>query len=325
MVEALFECTKFTVVTLQNPVKFHIGADGISSPMTFIASILVILYAVNNIVGSYFQLKDNYKTVAMVVTSLSAFCVVGGIRSPSILLLEKILVYKVLRCLRLGSQRLLSLYLKLKIWNCCLAFCDDFKPVLHRANAEKELLTLLHCIHGSRSGVFDRPDWSELGADQTPYDANAIGKTNVLSKSGEILEYRYGSDNRRFELKCSRIVYATSEYRGDVLHTQLRLDKEDYVTYTWSEESYFLFVYLMVKWSQRAFGVFHSSQHLMRTRYYHVFTVHELADHIAKKKLTTYRKLLDESVDDETRWSTPKENVRLDPAEKGEMVAGYHA
>jgi hypothetical protein len=163
---------------------------------------------------------------------------------------------------------------------------------------------------------------------KTPYVANAIAETNVLtSKSGEILEYRYKSrygECRNFELKCRRRVYAESTYDGDVLQTQLKLDGEDFKEYRWSEDSYFLFVYLMIKWSRREFGVIRSSRHLMYRRYYHVFKVHELARHIAKHKLTKYKKLLDESVDVMTRRTVPRENVKLDPANKGEMVAGYH-
>ena len=323
MVEALFECTDFTVIMLQNPIKFHIGAKCTRehNPTYLIASIAQVL----TLIGTYFQLKDNYNNVAIMLTSLGVLAVMGSITSPSILLLEKILVYNVLWCFRLGSQRLLQLYLQLKIWNCCLAFCDEFKPVLHRANAEPELITLHNCTHGSLTGDFDRPDWSELEADQTPYVANAIAETNVLtSKCGEILEYRYSSDYRTFELKCRRRVYAESTYDGDVLHTQLKLDGEGFVEYRWSEDSYFLFVYLMIKWSRREFGVIRSSRHLIYRRYYHVFNVHELARHIAKHKLTKYKKLLDESVDVKTRMTVPKEDKKLDPANKGEMVAGYH-
>ena len=318
MVEALLKCTDFMVVMLKNPIKFHIGGE---CPWEHSPSFLMVfIQQVPILVCNYYQLKNDYSTVAIVLTIFGIWGVMGSITSPSILLLVKILVYKVLWCILLGSRLLLPLYLQLKKWNWFLAFCDEFKPVLHRANAEPELITLYNCTHGSLTGDFDRPDWSEVEANQTPYVATADTKTNVLtSKSGEILEFRCGNF-RRFELKCPRRVFALSTYDGDVFQTQLELDNEGIEEYTWSEDNYFLFVYLMIKWSGRAFGVICSSRNLMYRRYYRVFGVQELARHIEKHNLTKYRKMLDKSVDVMTR-TLPRENVKLDPANKGEMVA----
>ena len=55
-----------------------------------------------------------------------------------------------------------------------------------------------------------------------------------------------------------------------------------------------------------------------------MFNVQELAKHIADRNLIKFRKLLDESVDEMTRWRIPEEDVKLVPANKGEMVASYH-
>ena len=168
-------------LVLQNPIKLDIGAKCTreQSPTYLIASSAQVL----TLVGTYYQLKDNYNNVAMWLTSLGILAVMVAIRSPSILLLQKILVYNVLWCFRLGPQQLLHLYLQfkiwcfrlmlqqllrlylqfkiwcfplgsqrllhlcleLKLWNCHLAICDEFKPMLHRANAERELMTLHNC------------------------------------------------------------------------------------------------------------------------------------------------------------------------------------
>ncbi|CAK9208690.1 unnamed protein product [Sphagnum troendelagicum] len=60
----------------------------------------------------------------------------------------------------------------------------------------------------------------------------------------------------------------------------LNFDDDPVEHLKWKESSYLLFVYLMVKWKTRKFGVISGFRKFWFAKYYHVFSTYELARHI---------------------------------------------
>ncbi|KAH8938261.1 hypothetical protein BDL97_16G072700 [Sphagnum fallax] len=226
----------------------------------------------------------------------------------------KLFVHWVLERLCKESWRY-RFYRWLKRKGCFLAFCDDFNPVLHRADKESELITLWNCTHGTS---FTRPvhklDWKEINvfdheSSQWQWDStrfrfvfSTVQPTTTLSTTvhslftpgqeatGQDFEWRAGQW-RYFELTLSgRTVKALSQCHlndGEAggsenvfWDTQLRFDDDAVERLKWKESSYLLFVYLMVKWKTRKFGVISGFRKFWYAQYYHVFSTYELARHI---------------------------------------------
>jgi hypothetical protein len=201
-------------------------------------------------------------------------------------------------------------YRWLKRKDCFLAFCDDFNPVLHRADEESELITLWNCspgtslatpVHGldwEKIYVFARTSFQWEWKD-TRFVHSAVLPTTSLSTtvhrlleggpqaSGQDFEWHQGQ-RRYFELTlCGRTVRALSEYHlndveaeNGVWHTQLQFDDDPVEHLKWKESSYLLFIYLMVKWKTRKFGVISGFRKFWFAKYYHIFSTYELARHI---------------------------------------------
>jgi len=65
-----------------------------------------------------------------------------------------------------------------------------------------------------------------------------------------------------------------------VWYTELQLDNDKIEHFEWKEPSYLLFVYLMVKWKGRRFGVISGSRTFLCAKYYHIFSTYKLASKI---------------------------------------------
>jgi hypothetical protein len=181
-----------------------------------------------------------------------------------------------------------------------LAFCDDFNPVLHHANEESELITLWNCTSTSPSTPVEKLDWGEINVYPTVLPTTSRS-TTVHSlfepgqeASGQDFEWHQGQ-KRRFELTlCGRTVTALSychlndgeagEAENVVWLTQLQFDDDPVQCLKWKESSYLLFVYLMVKWKTRKFGVISGFRKFWFANYYHVFSTYELARHIQENE-----------------------------------------
>jgi len=222
----------------------------------------------------------------------------------------KVFVHRVLACFPDAWRD--QFYRGLKRKGCFLAFCDDFHPVLHRATDETELITLYNCTLGNR--FTDRNlhlQWNNIGVNvdvsfdwewnntrfvcpQEPPTPRVGTTLRSLARPGHEdgdghFEWHQG-ERRHFKLSLgARTVRAISEcdtnQNGEVLvHTQLQLDNDPVIILRWNEPSYLLFVYLMVKWKWRRFGVFSSCREVGSTNYYHVFSTYELAKHIENNR-----------------------------------------
>jgi hypothetical protein len=203
-------------------------------------------------------------------------------------------------------------YRWLKRKDCFLAFCDDFNPVLHHANEESELITPWNCTHGASFATpVQKLDWEEINVststsfqwewEDTRFVYSTVQPTTTLSTtvhrfepgqeaSGQDFEWHQGQ-RRYFELTlCGRTVRALSkchlndveaeESENVVWDTQLQFDHDPVEDLKWKESSYLLFVYLMVKWKTRKFGVISGFRKFWFAKYYHVFSTYELARHI---------------------------------------------
>jgi hypothetical protein len=206
-------------------------------------------------------------------------------------------------------------YRWLKRKGCFLAFCDDFNPVLHRASDETELITLHNCTPGnSFTTMVHQLNWDKINigfCQSYTWHSHATGfefptvvpttsVSTTVSRSIHDFESHRGR-SRYFQLTWhestnqSRTLTAWSEIcnpndieatvRENVLwHTQLRLDHNDLQHLYWTEPSYLLFIYLMLLWKGRRFGVISDFRHFWCAKYYHVFSTSELARHIEENE-----------------------------------------
>jgi len=230
-------------------------------------------------------------------------------------------------------------YRWLKRKGCFLAFCDDFNPVLHHANKETELITLWNCTPGTslatRAPILDWHNiyvqahqsfmwqWNDTRFLQYSTTQHSISTTvRSLLWLGVQTHFEWHQGHRRsFELTlCGRKVRALSECHPKddearepenvVWHTQLQLDDDPVEHLKWKEPSYLLFVYLMVMWKRRRFGVISGFRNFWFANYYHIFSTYELARHIQ---------------DNEEEDSNMPHSyyILIDNPEPTDMVAGY--
>ncbi len=234
-------------------------------------------------------------------------------------------------------------YRWLKRKGCFLAFCDDFNPVLHHANKESELITLWNCTPGtSLATPVHGLDWEKIDVfaqtsskwqwNNTRFVCSTVLPTTSpsttvhssfergLQTSGQDFEWHQGC-TRYFELTlCGRTVRALSkchlndgeagESENVVWSTQLQFDDDPVEHLKWKESSYLLFVYLMVKWKRRKFGVISGFRNFWFAKYYHVFSTYELARHIREN----------EEEDSNMPYSY---HILIDDPKPTDMVAGY--
>jgi hypothetical protein len=210
-------------------------------------------------------------------------------------------------------------YRWLKRKGCFLAFCDDFNPVLHHASDERELITLHNCTPVTSFTVrIPRLDWNHIHVNaresfqwewndtrfvfrqEAPTPKVSTTVRSLLRQGGELTFELHQGQRRYFELPLhARTVRAISECHPNqdgeaMLHTQLQLDNDPVIILHWNEPSYLLFVYLMVKWKWRRFGVIQSCGKVGSTNYYHVFSTYELARHIENnREVVSYYILID--------------------------------
>lgn len=233
-----------------------------------------------------------------------------------------------------------AFYRWLKRKDCFLAFCDDFNPVLHHASDERELITLWNCSPGtSLATPVHGLDWREIyvfphTSSQWQWERTRFvcSTTTSLSTtvhswfergqeaSSQDFEWHQGQ-RRYFELTLSgRTVRAVSECHlndGEAggsenvfWYTQLQFDDDAVEHLKWKESSYLLFVYLMVKWKTRKFGVISGFRKFWYAKYYHVFSTYELARHIRDN----------EEEDSNMPYSY---HILTDHPKPTDMVAGY--
>ncbi|CAK9208694.1 unnamed protein product [Sphagnum troendelagicum] len=234
-------------------------------------------------------------------------------------------------------------YRWLKRKDCFLAFCDDFNPVLHHADEESELITLWNCSPGtSLATPVHGLDWREIYVSahtssqwqwlRTRFVCSTVLPTTSLSTtvhswfepgqeaSSQDFEWHQGQ-RRYFELTLSgRTVRALSECHlndGEAggsekayWYTQLQLDDDPVEHLKWNEPSYLLFVYLMVMWKRRRFGVISGFRKFWYAKYYHVFSTYELARHIRDN----------EEEDSNMPYSY---HILTDHPKPTDMIAGY--
>jgi len=238
-------------------------------------------------------------------------------------------------------------YRWLKRKGCFLAFCDDFNPVLHRANEEPELITLWNCtpgtsfatpVHGLDWGKIDvfahtssKWQWNDTrfvcstvlpttSLSTTVHSLSTVSTERGQEASDQDFEWHQGQ-RRYFELTlCGRTVRALSECdlndgeagesENVFWKTQLQFDDDPVEHLKWKESSYLLFVYLMVKWKRRKFGVISGFRKFWSAKYYHVFSTYELARHIREN----------EEEDSNIPYSY---HILIDDPKPTDMVAGY--
>ncbi len=217
-------------------------------------------------------------------------------------------------------------YRWLKRNDCFLAFCDDFNPVLHRADEESELITLWNCTPGTslatRASILDWHktyvqtqlsfNWQWNGTRFVQSSTARHGRPTTVRSLlwlGLQTHFEWHQGQRRyFQLTlCGRKVSALSECQPEddeageprecqpkdhkagepgnvVWYTQLQLDDDPVEHLQWKTSSYLLFVYLMVKWKTRKFGVISGFRKFWFAKYYHVFSTYELARHIQENE-----------------------------------------
>jgi len=233
-------------------------------------------------------------------------------------------------------------YRWLKKSGCFLAFCDDFNPVLHRASDETELITLHNCIPGnSFTTMVHELNWDKINigfCQSYTWHSHATGfkfptvvpttsVSTTVSRSIHDFElhrgrWRYFQLTWRESTNQSRTLTAWSELcnpndieatvRENVLwHTQLRLDHDDLQHLYWREPSYLLFIYLMLLWKGRRFGVISDFRHFWYANYYHVFSTYELARHIEE-----YEK-------NDSNILNSSYHILIENPKHTDMVAGY--
>jgi hypothetical protein len=234
-------------------------------------------------------------------------------------------------------------YRWLKRKDCFLAFCDDFNPVLHHADEESELITLWNCSPGTSLATrVHGLDWRKIYVfshtssqwhwERTRFVFSTVLPTSSLSTtvhswfergqeaSSQVFEWHQGQ-RRYFELTLSgRTVRAVSECHPNdveagesenvVWRTQLQFDDDPVEHLEWNESSYHLFVYLMVKWKRRKFGVISGFRKFWSAKYYHVFSTYELARHIRDN----------EEEDSNMPYSY---HILTDHPKPTDMIAGY--
>jgi hypothetical protein len=233
-------------------------------------------------------------------------------------------------------------YRWLKRKGCFLAFCDDFNPVLHRASDETELITLHNCTPGnSFTTMVHQLNWDKINIGfcqsytwhgyatgfKFPTVVPTTSVSTTVSRSIHDFEshrgrWRYFQLTWRESTNHSRTLTAWSELcnpndieatvRENVLwHTQLRLDHDDLQHLYWREPSYLLFIYLMLLWKGRRFGVISDFRRFWYANYYHVFSTYELARHI------------EENEKNDSNMLNSSYHILIEKPKHTDMVAGY--
>ncbi|CAK9866703.1 unnamed protein product [Sphagnum jensenii] len=302
--------------------------------------VLTVLGSVSSYSVAVSKVSDPIAIVGLCIGILLAcFVFIDGLTSdfPFKLFVHWVLVRFCKEDWRYGFYR----WLKRK--DCFLAFCDDFNPVLHHSSDERELITLWNCSPGTSLATLDHGlDWREIYVfphtssqwqwERTRFVRSTVLPTTSLSTtvhswfergqeaSSQDFEWHQGQ-RRYFELTLSgRTVRAVSECHlndGEVegsenvfWYTQLQFDDDAVEHLKWKESSYLLFVYLMVKWKTRKFGVISGFRKFWYAQYYHVFSTYELARHIRDN----------EEEDPNMPYSY---HILTDHPKPTDMVAGY--
>jgi hypothetical protein len=310
---------QFSLFKLSESIRFYVGSvpqqnkKEDKSSISFSQKLSRVFLLVFPVVSAYFLgLSKGSHVVAIVGLCIclplaSVVFTEGGMCEFPL----KLFVHRVLRLCKESWRYRFYRWLKRK--DCFLAFCDDFNPVLHRADEESELITLWNCSPGtSLATPVHGLDWREIyvfahTSSQWQWERTRLVRSTVLpttslsttvhswfergqEASSQDFEWHQGQ-KRYFELTLSgRKVRAGSEcHLNDCeaggsenvfLYTQLQFDDDAVEHLKWKESSYLLFVYLMVKWKRRKFGVISGFRKFWYAKYYHVFSTYELARHI---------------------------------------------
>jgi hypothetical protein len=306
---------QFSLCKLSESRRFYVGSvpqqnkkedkNSISFCQKLPPFVLTVLGSVSSYSVAVSKVSDPIAIVGLCIGILLAcFVFIDGLISdfPFKLFVHWVLVRFCKEDWRYGFYR----WLKRK--DCFLAFCDDFNPVVHRADEESELITLWNCspgtslatpVHGldwERIYVFAHTssqwEWIDTRCVQSRTTQHSITTVRSLLWLGLQTDFEWHQGHRRcFELTlCGRKVRASSvcqpkddeagEPENVVWYTQLQLDADPVQHLKWKEPSYLLFVYLMVMWKRRRFGVISGFRKFWFANYYHIFSTYELARHI---------------------------------------------
>jgi hypothetical protein len=311
----------FSVFQLQEAKQFFVGcgggvvsvshdkANGASDRHEIISAIVAVAVAY----GTFFQLREtdnNGAIVCLVVLSESAILVL--VLDFFGHLFTKSCFYGICTAVCFGSANgRLRIYRWLKKRNSSLAYCDEFKPdQLQLDDHSREAIVFFDSNYVRRQNVAvrQRPNWGELGID--------VVANEVWSNQGELVlgtdviqcNQRLGGIDVYFHLyidpgnqtvvfqmvKEKRTILARSTYGNlrarsltDTMTTEVSVD-EDARLYYWTVGSFYLFVYLMLKWKAAGHGVIERYERFMFRTYYHVFSPHGLASHIRDHNLHSY-------------------------------------
>ncbi len=345
---------QFSLFRLSESRRFYVGSvpqqnkKEDKSSISFCQKLSSFFPTVLGIVSSYFLAGSKGSHVEAIV----GLCI--GLPLASLVFIDncmsefalKLFLHWVLVRLCKESWRY-RFYRWLKRKGCFLAFCDDFNPVLHRANEEPELITLWNCtpgtsfatpVHGLDWGKIDvfahtssKWQWNDTrfvcstvlpttSLSTTVHSSSTVSTERGQEASDQDFEWHQGQ-RRYFELTlCGRTVRALSECdlndgeagesENVFWKTQLQFDDDPVEHLKWKESSYLLFVYLMVKWKRRKFGVISGFRKFWSAKYYHVFSTYELARHIRDN----------EEEDSNIPYSY---HILIDDPKPTDMVAGY--
>ncbi|KAH8938266.1 hypothetical protein BDL97_16G073100 [Sphagnum fallax] len=342
---------QFSLFKLSASRRFYVGSvpqenkKEDKNSVSFLQKLPPFVLTVLGSVNFYFEVESKVSNAIAIVglcigILFACFMFIDGLISDFPF---KLFVHWVLVCFFRKEDWRCGFYRWLKRKDCFLAFCDDFNPVLHRADEESELITLWNCSPGtSLAAPVHEFDWKEIRISSRPssqwqwersrFVYSTVLPTTSLSTtvqswfkhgheaSSEDFEWHQGQ-RRYFELTLSgRTVRAASEcHLNDdeaggsenvFWYTQLQFDDDAVERLKWKESSYLLFVYLMVKWKTRKFGVISGFRKFWYAQYYHVFSTYELARHIRDN----------EEEDPNMPYSY---HILTDHPKRTDMVAGY--
>jgi hypothetical protein len=337
---------QFSLFELSEPRRFYVGSspkrkrDEDKNSISFIPRLCAFLGTLQ-VVISIFLAASKLSRVEVIVglligLALASVVFIDGLTSHFPL---KLFVHCVLATI-LSDDCRYGFYRWLKRKGCFLAFCDDFNPVLHRASDETELITLHNCTPGnSFTTMVDQLDWDKINigfcqsytwhSHATGFESPIVVPTTSTPVSRSIQDFESHQQGRRYfqltwreSTNQSRTLTARSELcnpndieataRENILwHTQLRLDGDDLQHLYWREPSYLLFIYLMLLWKGRKFGVISDFRHFWYANYYHVFSTYELARHI------------EENEKNDSNMLKSSYHILIEKPKHTDMVAGY--
>lgn len=309
----------FSIFQLQEPKQFFVGCGGEAVSMSHdkanggreTSSIVAVMGAV----GVYYQLRDSYNDVAVIsLVVLSVLAILIFVLDFFGHLFKKSCFYGITTILCCGSTRgRLGIYRWLKKRNSSLPYCDEFKPdqlQLDDHSKEATILSELDYVRRRNMAVAQTPNWGELGINVAATNPCNWGELE-LDTNVQWLNRRLGGVDVYFQLyiddsnknvvfqmvKEGRTVLARSEYHdlrakslNDTMTTEVSVDEHARL-YKWTAGSFYLFVYLMLKWRATDLGVIERFEPFMFRTYYHVFCPHGLASHIRDHNLHSYHLL----------------------------------